>query len=158
MIGGVSKRALTAAIAVIAVFAIAAVVGTVVVRRGSAPSSGAVDWTVPIDLPSPVRPQHPSEVVSAEEGSRFSPRSGRVTPSQAYRFDTGRCGLGFLVDFDGSFWEPVDPGAVPDALLADEDVGAIALVDFDRAVYRSSHGIEVELRRLPGPVITRPCA
>lgn len=40
----------------------------------------------------------------------------------------------------------------------DWSVGAIALVDFDRAIYRSSAGVEVTLERIRGPVVTQPCS
>jgi hypothetical protein len=76
----------------------------------------------------------------------------------AYRFDTGHCGLSFLTDFDGSFWRPIDLGGgrEPD-FFSSRDVGAIALVDFNRALYRSSTAVEVEMERLGGPVVTQPC-
>jgi hypothetical protein len=117
-----------------------------------------IGWSSPQELPPPQYDNYRSEFVSDEKGSRFYPRSGRVTPSTAYRFDTGHCGLTFLADFDGSFWEPIRPagGAMPDSFI-DQDEGAIALVDFDEAVYRSSDGTEVTLRRLDGPVTTFPC-
>ena len=122
-------------------------------------SEPTIDWSSPEELPPNQHEDYRSEFVSNEEGSRVYPRSGRVTPSTAYRFDTGHCGLSFLADFDGSFWEPVDPGGgdrVPDFFI-NQDVGAIALVDFNRAVYRSSGGTEVSLVRISGPVLTFGC-
>jgi hypothetical protein len=118
----------------------------------------AVDWSSPAELPPPTRADFRSEFVSEEEGFRFFPRSGRARPGIAYEFDTGHCGLSFLTDFDGSFWGPVDPDRADSAdLLNNEDVGAIALVGRDRAIYRSSRGFEVRLERITGPVITQPC-
>jgi len=101
-------------------------------------------WASPQVLPPSKFEDFRSEFVSEEAGYRFRPRSGRVTPSTAYVFDTGHCGLTFLADFDGSFWEPIQPagGATPDSFI-DQDEGAMALVDFDEAVYRSSDGTEV---------------
>ena len=116
-----------------------------------------IGWSSPQELPPPQYDNYRSEFVSDEKGSRFYPRSGRVTPSTAYRFDTGHCGLTFLADFDGSFWQPVPPaGGAPDFFL-NQDVGAIALVDFDTARYRSSDGTEVTLLRIDGPVTTFGC-
>ncbi|HLA93770.1 MAG TPA: hypothetical protein VJO36_09560 [Actinomycetota bacterium] len=96
--------------------------------------------------------------MSEEEGYRVYPRSDRVTPSTAYLFDTGHCGLAHLADFDGSFWEPDPPAGQPAPdFFINEDVGAIALTDFSEAVYRASDGTEVTLRRLDGPVVAQPC-
>jgi hypothetical protein len=121
------------------------------------PVATGIDWSDPAELPPPEREDFRSEFVSDEEGYRFWPRSGRITPSVAYRFDTGHCGLGFLTDFDGSFWRPVDPEEARSIEALDPDRGAIALVDFDQALYRSSTGVHVELERVPGPLVTQPC-
>ena len=135
-----------------------AAVGIWLAGRDDAPTSSAgIDWSEPAELPPPEREDFRSEFVSDGEGYRFWPRSGRVTPSVAYRFDTGHCGLGFLTDFDGSFWRPIDPEVQRSLEYLDPDVGAIALVDFNRAIYRSSSGVDVELERVPGPVVTQPC-
>lgn len=123
----------------------------------AAPYDVPIDWSAPQELPPPKFDDYRSEFVSEEEGLRFHPRSGRVTPSTAYVFDTGHCGLTFLADFDGSFWEPVPPPTGTPDFLINQDVGAIALVGFDEAVYRSSDGTEATLRRLDGPVVTNPC-
>jgi hypothetical protein len=127
-------------------------------RPDVATLAAAIDWSQPEELPAPVREDFRSEFVSGERGYRFWPRSGRITPSLAYRFDTGHCGLTFLADFDGSFWRPIAPGAGrPPGFFDEDDVGAMALVDFNTAVYRSSDGIEVALERIAGPVVTQPC-
>jgi len=156
MMPGMDRRGIPALAAIIAV-GIAAIV-TLAVLRVEGPSPAVVDWSTVEELPAPRFDDHRSEFVSEERGYRFHPRSGRVTPSTAYRFDTGHCGLSFLADFDASFWRPIDPdGGEPPDLFFNQDVGAIALVDFDRAVYRSSTGEEVTLIRIRGPVITQPC-
>jgi hypothetical protein len=38
-----------------------------------------------------------------------------------------------------------------------QDVGAMAVVGHDRAIYRSSRGIEIRMERIGGPVVTQPC-
>lgn len=116
-----------------------------------------INWSAPEELPPPQHEDYRSEFVSDEEGSRVYPRSGRVTPSTAYVFDTGHCGLTFLADFDESFWDPVTPPSGAPDFFINQDVGAIALVDFDTAVYRSSDGVEVTLERIDGPVTTFGC-
>jgi hypothetical protein len=124
----------------------------------TAPIDAGIDWSDPSELPPPTRDDFRSEFVSDAEGYRFWPRSGRITPSTVYRFDTGHCGLNFLADFDGSFWHPVlaADATAPDFFF-NQDVGAIALVDFNSARYRSSSGVEVEMERIRGPVVTQPC-
>jgi hypothetical protein len=118
----------------------------------------AVDWSSPVALPSPTRSDLRSEFVSDEQGFRFFPRSGHLEPNVAYAFDTGHCGLGHLTDFDGSFWRPVDPARADSFdLLVNQDVGALAVVSRDRAIYRSSRGIEIRMERIEGPVVTQPC-
>ena len=117
-----------------------------------------LDWSAPVALPSPTRSDLRSEFVSDEQGFRFFPRSGHLEPNIAYVFDTGHCGLGHLTDFDASFWRPVDPARADSFdLLVNQDVGAIAVVGPDRAIYRSSDGIEIRMERIGGPVVTQPC-
>ena len=141
---------------VLGAFGIAFAIGLLVRDRGDEPSTdAAIDWTAPTELPPPSAAGY--SPVSVQDGLRYEPISGRVIASEAYRFDTGPCGLGWLIDFDGSFWQLADPPAGPDPLLTNEDVGAIALVDFDRAIYRSSQGADYPLDRLSGPVVTQPC-
>jgi hypothetical protein len=92
-------------------------------------------------------------------GLRYEAVSGRVIASQAYRFPTGPCGLSSPIDFDGSLWELSDPPAGPDPILRTPDDGAIALVDFDRAIYRSSTGVEYPLQRAgSATVLSARCA
>jgi hypothetical protein len=151
---GARRAALLGAILAVGIGAAA---GLIVLANGDGPSGG-IDRANPQELPPPRSSEYRSEPVSQERGYRFWPRSGRVTPVTAYRFDTGHCGLGFLADFDGSFWRPIDPDAgVPQDLLIDQDLGEMALVDFNRAIYRGSTGVEVELERIRGPVVTQPC-
>ena len=118
----------------------------------------AVDWSAPAALPSPPRSDLRSEFVSDEQGFRFFPSSGQLEPNVAYVFDTGHCGLGHLTDFDGSFWRAVDSERADSFdLLGNQDVGAMAVVSRDRAIYRSSDGIEIRMERIEGPVVTQPC-
>jgi hypothetical protein len=145
-----------AAAVVLGAFGVAFAIGLLVRDRGGAPSAdAAIDWTAPTELPPTTADGY--SPVTVQGGLRYEPISGRVIASEAYRFDTGPCGLGWLVDFDGSFWQPLDAGSIPSALMSSEDRGAIALTDFDAAVYRSSGGVDVTLGRISGPVITQPC-
>lgn len=154
---GMDRRRIFALVATLTA-GIAVVLAFTLTRDDGSIASG-VDWSRVEELPAPRFDDYRSELVSDEEGYRYHPRSGRVTPATAYLFDTGHCGLGFLADFDGSFWRPIDPdGGEPPDFFFNRDVGAIALVDFDRAVYRSSMGVEVTLERIRGPVVTHPCA
>ena len=62
-----------------------------------------------------------------------------------YRFDAGHCGLNHLPDFDGSFWDAVNPNVGEEPIFFyNEDVGTVALLDSDEARYTSSSGQEAE--------------
>lgn len=125
--------------------------------------AGVVVWVLvswPRELPEPVRADYRSEFVGDREGYRFWPISAPVEMDVAYRFDAGHCGLDHLTDFDGSFWDPVNPNHPSEEPLFfyNQDVGTIELVGPDEARYRSSSGDEVTLLRIAGPVVTQPCA
>lgn len=98
-------------------------------------------------LPQPTASQPFRQV--GKHGLQADAVSGRVEKGVPYRWNTGHCGLGHFVDFDGSFWE-----VVPDSVTAEEESesvineneGTLELVDDDTAVFRSD-GVEVELRR-----------
>lgn len=116
-------------------------------------SASGVDWSTRSELPTPHRTRYRSEFVSEEEGYRYWPRSGTAEVGVAYRFETEHCGLSFLADFDASFWQPVNPSAgEPPSFFHNQDVGEIALISSDTAVFRSSEGVEAVLTRIDGPV------
>jgi hypothetical protein len=99
--------------------------------------------------------------VSAERGYRFWPRSGRAERGVVYRFEVPHCGLGWLVDFDGSFWEGRSSIFGDDWIPADEipdgDIGTIEFVGHDGARYEASDGTWTLLSRVDGPVVRQPC-
>jgi hypothetical protein len=79
----------------------------------------------------------------------FFPVSGRVTAGLKYRFVLlTRCGLDYPTgpDFDGSFWDSVDPSQrnkstnPPAGFAAPEDVGYMILVSGNTAEFHSSAG------------------
>ena len=110
------------------------------------------------ELPPPIRDDYRSEFVSDERGYRFWPRSGRVERGVLYRFEVPHCGLDWLVDFDGSFWEPVyaTPDREPDSAI-NGDIGTITLIEPDRATYMSSTEEQVGLLRVAGPIVRQLC-
>ncbi len=112
----------------------------------------------PAELPPPVRDDYQSEFVSDERGYRFWPRSGRVERGVLYRFEVPHCGLDWLVDFDGSFWEPVyaTPDREPDSAI-NGDIGTITLIAPDRAMYTSSTEEQVSLFRVDAPIVRQLC-
>ena len=87
----------------------------------------------------------------------FWPRSAPVEKDVEYSFDAGHCGLDYLTDFDASFWRPINPNEPkdPPEFFYNEDQGTMRLVSEDRAVYTSSSGGEVTLRRHDGPVLLK---
>jgi len=115
----------------------------------------------PATLPPPVRDDYRSEFVSDERGFRFWPRSGRAERSVVYRFEVPHCGLDWLVDFDGSFWEAretVDyPTWVPAGEIPNGDVGTIELSGVAGARYEASDGTWTLLSRVEGPIVRQPC-
>ena len=115
----------------------------------------------PAELPPPVRDDFRSEFVSAERGYRFWPRSGRAERGVIYRFVVPHCGLGWLVDFDGSFWEGRSSifgnDWIPADAIPDGDIGTIEYVGHDGARYEASDGTWTLLSRVDGPVVRQPC-
>lgn len=97
------------------------------------------------------------------EGLRSSvPGPGAIEPSSVpaelgvpYPFTSGHCGLSWIVDFDGSFWEPL-PGA-PEDLLISESSGTMTLVGADEALFEADEGRSARLRRLDGPLVPEVC-
>ena len=99
-----------------------------------------------------------SEFVSDERGYRVWPMSGQVQPGVVYRFAVPHCGMDWLVDFDGSFWEPTyRSGDQPDYAI-NADIGTMTLVVPGEARYVASDASRVSLIRIHGPVVTQLCA
>lgn len=88
------------------------------------------------------------------------PRSLPAVTGKAYRYDSGHCGLGFVIDFDGSFWD-VDEATLTEDENArfgiNNDAGTITLLDEDSAIYRSARGGSAELRRRTGEAEPKIC-
>ncbi|MGH2808723.1 MAG: hypothetical protein ACRDKT_15775 [Actinomycetota bacterium] len=88
------------------------------------------------------------------KGRDLVPCSVPVEDGVLYRFNTGHCGLEFLVDFDGSFWSPRFPAqGEPPEFFSNEDDGTIEIVGDERAIYRSFDGGDADLVRLEGPIM-----
>jgi hypothetical protein len=112
----------------------------------------------PTALPPPTRDDYRPEFVSDERGYRYWPISGPVEPGVVYRFEVPHCGLDRIVDFDGSFWEPVyvTPDRKPDSSI-NADIGTITLIGPDEARYVTSSDEQVSLFRVDGPIVRHPC-
>jgi hypothetical protein len=109
----------------------------------------------PVDLPPPVHDGF--RIEPANGGLRFWPRSAQIEQGVVYRFVVPHCGLDWLVDFDGSFWEPVyDMKRKPDVSV-NQDVGTIELVNPNEARYVSSKGLAIRLLRVDGPIVRPGC-
>lgn len=117
-----------------------------------------------------VRPLPPpigeAQAVQQPDGTfRFQPVSAPVVAGVLYEYAAfTHCGFTpTTFDFDGSFWRPVAPapagqGANPPAGIDNpEDVGTIALVSPNQAVFTSRGGIIVPLVRVEGPQEGFPC-
>jgi len=99
---------------------------------------------------------------------RFYPRSGHADLGVPYRFQLyTHCGLEAptAMDFDGSFWDPVNTGPTsigggnPPAGYANPyDQGTVTLISPMRAQYRSRSGMVSQWNRHAGPQIGSPCS
>lgn len=106
-------------------------------------------------LPEPTGDEF--RVKETAKGTLYWPVSAPVEKGVEYSFNSGHCGLDFLTDFDGSFWDAVNPNepGEPPEFFYNEDEGTMTLVSEDRALYTSSSGEEVTLRRHDGPVLLK---
>jgi len=115
----------------------------------------------PADLPPPARSDYRSEFVSDERGYRSWPRSGTAERGAVYSFEVPHCGLDWIVDFDGSFWEGRSSifadGWVLAEKIPDGGVGTIELLVRDHARYESLDGRWTLLSRIDGPIVRHPC-
>ena len=89
------------------------------------------------------------EEPAIETSALITPTSLRVGPGPM-RFKFEHCGLNSPIDFDGSLWDPVGEidGDAADAINA--AVGQIALLEPQRARFRSDGGFTVDLVRRDG--------
>ncbi len=79
------------------------------------------------------------------------PESPRVEGSGPFGFTLGHCGLDWYVDFDGSFWVPVDLIDGRASALINAEQGEMLLLGPDRAQFRGQSGFTANLARFPGP-------
>jgi len=99
-------------------------------------------------------------VQEAGGGSRIWPRSGSAEIGVHYRFEVGHCGLAYITDFDGSFWQPIlrhAIGAGSPSVLINSDRGTIRMSNTSQAVYTSSTDVQVGLLRLEGSIVVGGC-
>ena len=132
--------------------AIAVAVGAVYLRMNAEEPRrpGTIDEPQP--LPDPTRADF--RTAETSNGIRYWPRSAELEEGVLYRFNTGHCGLDYLTDFDGSFWEPhhKEGTKIPDFFF-NEDEGTVRVLSHDRALYHSSEGVAALLSRHEGPLV-----
>lgn len=110
--------------------------------------------------PSPTTTEFDSEQL---DGGRIAvwPRSQEVADEGTYRFTVPHCGLDWMVDFDGSFWRAGHPEDYGEGnrypFFYNSDAGTFTFESSDEAVYASSTGEQVPLRRIDGPIVIHPC-
>ena len=100
-----------------------------------------------MELPSPAAP---ANSVRQPDGTfLLVPSSTRILPGAVYRFTLfTHCGVTpTSFDFDGSYWDQV--AAITPTLADPEDVGTIQLVGPEEAVFTTSEGAVIGLRRAP---------
>lgn len=147
------KRALLIAVAGLIVMLAAAIIFEV------APSIGQ-------SLPAPVGAIAPQPMGNGLY--RVFPRSGRASVGVSYQIRLfTHCGLDWpgVLDFDGSFWDPIGPGPASDGNANPPvgygnpyDPGTITLISPALARYRSSSGGVMQWNRHAGGAVSAPCS
>ena len=134
--------------------------------QGSTPpgaGGSAATASSPAGTPQPLPPPHsvPGPIHVSGGGYRFFAASGRVRLGVPYRFTLStHCGLGSLVDFDGSFWDVAGDGGPnpPPGFGNPSDQGVMTLTSVDQAVYRSSQGVAATFVRHGRSKVSLLCA
>jgi hypothetical protein len=85
------------------------------------------------------------------------PGSTPVDGPGPFEFEVGHCGLVHAVDFAGSFWVLVGEISGDHPALGGAEIGAIRLIDQDRAEYLGSGNARIGLARFPGAKRFQPC-
>jgi hypothetical protein len=91
------------------------------------------------------------EIVDRTWSGPREPASPRVEGSGPFSFTLGHCGLDWFVDFDGSFWVPVDLIDGRASALINAEQGEMLLLSPDRVQFRGESGFTANLARFPGP-------
>lgn len=93
---------------------------------------------------------------------RVWPVTEDVPNEGKYLFTAPHCGLDWMLDFDGSFWDALRPSDYGNgenySFFYNSDEGAITFTEDDSAVYQASTGEKIRLERLSGPIEVDPCA
>jgi len=93
---------------------------------------------------------------------RVWPVTEDVVDEGKYLFEAPHCGLGWMIDFDGSFWDATEPDDYGRGdnypFFYNGDQGAITFTGSNTAIYQASTGEEIRLERLSGPIVIDPCA
>lgn len=121
------------------------------------------DPTGPRPLPSPTSFRQTSSQPDAEGRYRAFTVSAPVEIGVPYTFRLfTRCGLDYLVDFNGHLWDAVDPAGSrrsgpPKGFDSPRDLGVMTLVNRELAEFESSTGKVVRFVRHPGRKKVKPC-
>lgn len=113
---------------------------------------------------------------AARRGGEIDPKSPPAVRGRPYCLEVPHCGLDWITDFDGSFWEVVEWEPSDTNLLINEGLGSIRLVRPDEAEFTTwipggtrgrlgtavvdvewHRGARVTLHRLDGPITPAPC-
>ena len=109
----------------------------------------------PAEFPPPVD-RYRSERVPGQ-GWRVWPSSAPIREGVVYRFVVPHCGLDWMTDFDGSFWQALYPPGRRPFYSISGDAGTMTLIGPDQARYVASDGSKVGLFRLEGPIVHEGC-
>lgn len=93
---------------------------------------------------------------------RVWPVTEDVPNEGKYLFTAPHCGLDWMLDFDGSFWDALEPDDYGNgenySFFYNSDEGAITFTGNDTASYQAATGERIRLVRLEGPIEIDPCA
>jgi hypothetical protein len=137
------------------------VVASVLFVRNPAGPFGKIE-----PLPATTRTLTRIPVIAPGHRFLFFPVSGRVSPGIKYRYVLlTHCGLDYPTgpDFDGSFWDAVDPtqrnklANPPEGFATPEDVGYMIIVAPDTAEFHSSAGGTARYTRRTKDLIAGLC-
>jgi hypothetical protein len=79
------------------------------------------------------------------------PSSARVVGGGPFPFEVGHCGIGHVIDFDGSYWIPMGQVDGDSPTMFNAESGQMRLLGPSLAEFRGDSGFTVQLARFPGP-------
>ena len=136
----------------------AAIEATSVVQRTSTELSYSAGVATDVAAYAKMAPTFTAEAVLREAALRPEPKSARVEQGRAYSFRLyTHCGVDFLTDFDGSFWDAIEKNYAPRTLDFQLQNGTMTLTDEHIARFDFEGGSVLFARHVGQKVLTGFC-